>query len=178
VSEPPSRADLQKQYELVLQEYRFQVQLNWDRTKHYLVFNTAIFGAAGILYKNATTWPPQAAVTALLVVAAFNSYAGMRAIELGHEFYQNIRHTKAELEKALGLDQYAIRSTPGMRRDHAEAPEGTPDSGRKRRRKIVEDARSLLKVLCAFAAAGAIYSAYAAAVSFRAGTTDCLPKRV
>jgi hypothetical protein len=44
---PSKGPDVQKQYELVLQEYRFQVQLNWDRAKHFLIFNTAILAAGG-----------------------------------------------------------------------------------------------------------------------------------
>jgi hypothetical protein len=38
---------LEKQYDRVLQEYRFQVQLNWDRAKHYLVLK-AIAVVAGV----------------------------------------------------------------------------------------------------------------------------------
>ena len=35
MSEPLTDEALRKQYELVVQEYRFQVQLNWDRAKQY-----------------------------------------------------------------------------------------------------------------------------------------------
>lgn len=124
------RPELLKQYELVLQEYRFQVQLNWDRTKHYLIFNTAIFGAAIALYKDAKSWQTEAAVALLLLVASLNSYAGVRAIEVGRDFYRRSRQTKTKLEKALGLGEFSILSTPGMRRDHGEAAEGTPETGR------------------------------------------------
>lgn len=160
------RPDLQKQYELVLQEYRFQVQLNWDRAKHYLVFNTAIFGAAVALYNDAQHWA-YAGVGALLFLAAFNSYVGTRALRLGHEFYQNIRATKALLERELGIEAFAILSTPGMRRDHGIEADGTPEAGRQRRRKITSDMRNLLWALCGISTLGALYSAYACWMSFQ-----------
>ena len=72
----PSDADLKKQYEFALQEYRFQIQLNWDRAKHFLIFNTAAFAAAAALYKNASTPPTRAGVAALLLLATLNSFSG------------------------------------------------------------------------------------------------------
>jgi hypothetical protein len=46
-SEPasePSRSELLDLYRVAVEEYRFQVQLNWDRAKYLLGFNTAVIG--------------------------------------------------------------------------------------------------------------------------------------
>lgn len=153
---------LRKQYELVLQEYRFQVQLNWDRSKHYLTFNTTLLGAVVALAKSADTWPAQVGLFALLVVAGFNSHAGVRATATGHQYYQRIRDTKTELEKALELGNFAIQSTPGMRRDHDAIAAGTPESSPQRFGSIVQQTKFLLGVLCAFSGLGAAGALFAA----------------
>jgi hypothetical protein len=157
-SAPLGREDLRKQYDAVLLEYRFQLQLNWDRAKHYLVFNTATLGAAVALYRDAKTWVPEAAVSALLALAAFNSYAGQAAVASGHEYYRRIRANKTRLEKALGLEEYAIDSTPGMRRDHDAATAGTPEAGQGRGGKITGNIRRLLWAIAAVCALGSVYA--------------------
>lgn len=48
--EDDDRAEAMKLYELAIDEYRFQVQLNWDRSKYLLGFTVAIIGlGAGLL---------------------------------------------------------------------------------------------------------------------------------
>jgi hypothetical protein len=153
--------DLQKQYELVLQEYRFQVQLNWDRAKHFLIFNAAIFAAAVALYKNGTTPAAKVGIALLLALCAVNSFVGRQAVGQGHEMYREIRATKTKLEKALDLGDYAIVSTWGMKREHDQAPEGSPDVG-KARPSITNQIRGLLLAICTFSAIGAVYAVYGA----------------
>jgi hypothetical protein len=48
-----------------VQEYRFQAQLNWDRAKQYLAFNTTILGAAVALSKDAVAWPARLGLDSL-----------------------------------------------------------------------------------------------------------------
>lgn len=38
----PSREELTDLYKIAVEEYRFQVTLNWDRAKYLLGFNTAV----------------------------------------------------------------------------------------------------------------------------------------
>lgn len=118
--------ELENQYGQVLAEYRFQVLLNWDRTKHYFTFNTVLLGAAVALYKEAAAWGGKAGIAALLFIAAFNSFHGAFAVGRGHEYYRSIRKTKASLEEKLDLDSLAIQSTPGMQRDVDLAPGARP----------------------------------------------------
>jgi hypothetical protein len=47
----PQRDELLDLYKVAVEEYRFQVQLNWDRAKYLLGFNTAIIGVGTGLFK-------------------------------------------------------------------------------------------------------------------------------
>jgi hypothetical protein len=151
--------DLNKQYELVLEEYRFQVQINWDRAKHFLVFNTATLAAAVALYKTGSTWPSKAGVMALLLLSALNATFGQHSVGVGHAYDQSIRDLKTRLEKDLKLEDYAIVSTPGMQRGHGTAPDGTPKYREKRWGKITFQIRALLVIIAALSALGTIYAA-------------------
>jgi len=154
--------ELQKQYELVLQEYRFQVQLNWDRAKHFLIFNAAIFAAAVALYKNGATPAAKVGIALLLALCAVNSFVGRQAVAQGHEMYREIRATKTKLEKALDLGEYAIVSTQGMKREHDQAAEGTPDVSKARPTSITNQIRVLLLAIGMSSTIGAIYALYGA----------------
>ena len=159
-NESPKKPDLQKQYELVLQEYRFQVQLNWDRAKHFLIFNTAILAAAVALYKSGLTPVAKLGIAALMSLSAVNAFMGRHAVAEGHRFYREIRDLKTKLESELGLGDFAIASTPGMKRGRGEAPEGTPKSGRGRLRTINFRLQALLVVIGFFSLMGTAYALY------------------
>ena len=158
--------DLGAQYGHVLAEYRFQVLLNWDRSKHFFTFNTILFGAAIALYKQDSSWEAQAGVAALLLIVALNSFHGMSAIKRGHEYYRSIRKTKAVLEDKLGLGPHAIQSTPGMQRDVDAAAEETPRSGAGRFASITTQGRVLLGIIGAVASMGSIYAGTKALLAF------------
>lgn len=148
----PSTTELEKQYDRVLQEYRFQVQLNWDRAKHYLVFNTTLIAGAAVLYNNAEQRAvPHLAVAILLLLSCRNSVIGARAVDRGQNYYREIRGTKAALEAVLNLQQYAILSTPGMKRDHDAVPAGTPESGASRGSQVAAELMQLLRLIALIA---------------------------
>jgi hypothetical protein len=48
---PPSREDLLNLYGKALDEYRFQVRLNWDRTQYFLALDLGILAAAAGLVR-------------------------------------------------------------------------------------------------------------------------------
>jgi hypothetical protein len=161
LTDDDSRRRLETQYAHVLAEYRFQVQLNWDRSKHYFAFNTVLLGAAVALYnQQRSSALASSGVFALLLIAALNSFHGMWAIERGHQYYRSIRRTKADLENALGMGAFAIQSTPGMLRDVDMAAAGTPQAGVGRFGQITAQGRWLLCIIGAFATLGATYAAY------------------
>jgi hypothetical protein len=149
------RPELERQYDRVLAEYRFQVTLNWDRAKHYLAFNTVIIGAAVALYDASDRGVPRVGVITLLGIAAANSLIGQHAVGLGQVYYRSIRDTKARLEQALGLDKFAILSTPGMKRELGAALAGTPHAGLGRWSKINVMMRGLLLLIALLAGTGA-----------------------
>ncbi len=171
-STPPKAPDLQKQYELVLQEYRFQVQLNWDRAKHFLIFNTAILAAAVALYKSGSTPIAKLGIAALMTLSALNSFMGRHSVAEGHRFYREIRDLKTRLESELGLGDFAIASTPGMKRSRGEAPEGTPKSGRGRLRTINFQLQALLVIIGLVSVMGTAYALYESAQSVPPATAQ------
>jgi hypothetical protein len=50
------RAELLELYKVVIDEYRFQLRLNWDRTQYYFVFNTAMVTAAATVLATLKAW--------------------------------------------------------------------------------------------------------------------------
>ena len=76
--------------------------------------------------------------------------------------YRAIRNTKTKLEKALALGDYAIRSTPGMKREHDEAAEGKPNVSRARPTSITYQVRALLLAIGTFSGIGAAYAIHEA----------------
>jgi hypothetical protein len=105
--------------------------------------------------------------TVAIDLTAFNSFHGAFAVARGHEYYRNIRKTKAALEQKLGLDSLAIQSTPGMQRDVDLVTEGTPVTGSRRFWSITTQASWLLRLIGVFSALGAFYAAYASWLAFR-----------
>jgi hypothetical protein len=108
-----SRDELFDLYRISLDEYRFQVNLNWSRTQYLLALNVGILGAAtgilqiakgGIEYLTAGLYLAG-------IVCCLLALAGSRVQK---KYYQSIRDHKARLERELDLKEYSIRTTPGM----------------------------------------------------------------
>lgn len=95
-----SREELWTLYKAATDDRNFQVTLNWDRTKHYFIFNVALFSIAGTLSRlNGLL----AAQIALFVLAGLNSLFGAYAMRRGHEYYRAARRHLARVERQLGL---------------------------------------------------------------------------
>jgi hypothetical protein len=122
VSQPdaPDRPELLKLYELTLQEYRFQVLLNWDRMKNVFVVDGVLVGAAAGIWKLGSASAPSSVVAWILLLAALNSLLGVSGSRTGHAYYRETRKVKEALEKALGLPHhgFALTVTAGMREGH------------------------------------------------------------
>jgi sugar phosphate isomerase/epimerase len=117
------------------------------------------------LSRDSLNWVSQAGIALLLAIAALNSFFGQLAVKLGHDYYRNIRASKTTLEKALRLDAHAIVTTPGMRREHDVAPQGTPEASSHRSARITLHARWLLGVIGVASGLGAAFAAYASIVA-------------
>jgi len=122
VSQPdaPDRPELIKLYELTLQEYRFQVLLNWDRMKNVFVVDGVLVGAAAGIWKLGSASAPSSVVAWILLLAGLNSVLGVLGSRTGHAYYRETRKVKEALEKALGLPNrgFALTVTAGMREGH------------------------------------------------------------
>lgn len=121
-----SRAELFDVYRMALEQYRFEVQLNWERTKSYLVFSVAVLGVGTGLISLADSGPLTLLVVLVFGVGAGASLLGFRMIAIGRQY------TRATMLKALlaadelgltrplrGVDDplatHAIGTTSGLR---------------------------------------------------------------
>jgi hypothetical protein len=112
------RSDLWTLYKSALDDRNFQVQLNWDRTKHYFIFNVGVFTiAAGLVHVDAS----RLAQVAVFLLAALNSFIAAYAIWKGHTYYRAARKHFDEIQRELGLTEmdrpFAMKTTKGMVRD-------------------------------------------------------------
>jgi hypothetical protein len=123
------KADLLKLYELSLLEYRFQVLLNWDRSKQMLVIDGVLLAAAAAIYRLDPIGTP-AIVGVLFALVSLTSLLGIAGTQRGHAYYRATRETKAKYEQKLGLDKLglALETTAGMKETHR--PEEAPLSRR------------------------------------------------
>jgi len=110
----PSREELVDLYKLAVDEYRFQVNLNWDRSKYFLVFNTAVIGVGTGLVKvgrNVAT-PLLVGIFAVgLAAAALSAFA----ISLQHGYYRSTRDRMLAVAATLEIEDWGVASTPGAR---------------------------------------------------------------
>lgn len=114
------RDELFSQYGRVLDEYRFQVHLNWERSRHLLTLNLGLLTAAAALLG----LQQEDAVLALPPVAGVVvSMLGIVMHRTQHGYYRRVRDLKTRLEDELDLGEFAVRTTAGMR-----------DAGAQRRR--------------------------------------------
>ncbi|WP_026910850.1 hypothetical protein [Patulibacter minatonensis] len=141
---------LYAQYGRAVEEYRFQVDLNWRRSQSYFVLCAAVLAAcfavlsAGERVPDALGVLAFAASLAITIVAAAASHT-----QTG--YYRAARQSVADLEGRLGISEFGLRTTPGM---------GSPVARRYGRvttlQNLVFAVLGLVSVVGAFAAAGVV----------------------
>jgi hypothetical protein len=120
-----ARTELLDLYKIALDEYRFEVTLNWQRTQYYFTINTAVIAvAASILKVNGLDgWLPPLIVGTLFVVGFVTARLARRMIDKGHTYYRRAVYKKTLIEHLLGRFQavgadpsanLAIATTEGM----------------------------------------------------------------
>jgi hypothetical protein len=107
------RAELLDLYKSALDEYRFQVNLNWNRTQYYLALNIAILGVA-VGIQELTDGGLVFLATILYLVGFVCCILSFAAAHVQHGYYRRSRDHKDALETRLNLDDLAIKTTPGM----------------------------------------------------------------
>jgi hypothetical protein len=163
-------------YKVSIDEYRFNVRLNWDRTQYFLGLNLAIVAAATGLVKSG---PPRT-LEYLLVAAIFAagvaaSLLGAAAATKGHNYYRAARDVVKSFELQLGLPaNLGIASTEGMklgRTPDAEAPDLGPagqippsgqTGGSLRPGTVVRGAVNILRLITVLDLVGAGYAMWRA----------------
>lgn len=120
----PGPADLMALYRIAFDDRNFQVSLNWDRTKHYFIFNFALFSIAGGL----SSIGEHAKIPQLIiyVLAVLNSLFGAHSIRRGHEYYRETRDRLQQIEaRVIGgpsAEVLSMHTTRGMKRARAPEP--------------------------------------------------------
>lgn len=99
-----SREQLFDLYRIAIDEYRFEVRLNWDRSMYYVTFNTAIVATGTGLLKIGTSGIVSLFVAGIFLIGLVSSFVGVLAIRKGHEYYHRSIFKKTLLEDVLGLN--------------------------------------------------------------------------
>lgn len=107
-SELLSREELLELYKIAIEEYRFQVKLNADRSRDYVVLNSAIIAAAITLLGQAKMPALAGVVFVIGVVVASLSILGTNT---QHDYYRDTRNAKRQLEERLGLAGVVLMKT-------------------------------------------------------------------
>lgn len=173
MSIPPDelpREELLKLYGFAIDEYRFEVRLNADRTRDYLVINLGLLTLTSGLLRLESGRAGTALLILVFAAAAATSVFGAKIVRKGHEYYKRAAVKKTLIESRLGLlkrlddahpdSTLAIGTTPGManidriRRAPDEWIAAAPSRG-----SIVFYAICMLWVLAAVNVAGAVITA-------------------
>jgi hypothetical protein len=103
VSESFSSEQLLSLYRIALEEYRFQVRLNWDRTTYHLTLSSGLIAIAAGLLKFGSASPVNLAVAGVFFIGMCVSAVGIKTILKGHTYYRHTIVKKTLLEDQLGL---------------------------------------------------------------------------
>ncbi|MGH9040580.1 MAG: hypothetical protein ACRDZ3_10145 [Acidimicrobiia bacterium] len=107
------RTELMKLYELAVEEYRFQVQLNNQRFQWYVTVDMALMTVGAGLLRVSTEGDGRPLMATVFIVgavlAAFTANTVARQVGYQHEARDRAKAIVAE----LGMTEFAIGSTPG-----------------------------------------------------------------
>jgi len=118
------RDELRDLHRLLMEEYRFQVKINSDRTQIYLALSAAII-AAGTGLLRIGGGIASILVAAIFAVGILVAWIAMKAVRQGHAYYRAIIYKKTLVEDLLGRHQHiegyghkgatlAVETTVGM----------------------------------------------------------------
>jgi len=92
-------------YKIAVEEYRFEVRLNWDRTAYYLTLNSGLITIAAGLLKIGGAPVVNFVVAGVFSIGLLSSFIGIRNILKGHEYYRRTVVKKTLLEEQIGLNK-------------------------------------------------------------------------
>lgn len=109
------RSELLNIYQLAVEEYRFQVRLNWNRTQYLFALNAAVLAAGATLASAEEAQRPQLLVAAVFLVGILAALQAIAITQRQHQYYRNARDHMQHVASEVGLGDMRLRTTPGMR---------------------------------------------------------------
>lgn len=111
----PSNEDLWQLYKIAVEEYRFQVNLNWQRSQYFLGLNAIIIGVgAGLVQLQPTGTEDGAPLTvAVFLVGVVLAMSSIFGLWQQHAYYRKARDRMLDVGDLLDLGILAVASTPG-----------------------------------------------------------------
>lgn len=106
------------QYHVLVDEYRFQVELNWKRSQYFFVLNLAVL-VAGVGLLSASTPAPRGLIAGVFAVGALFAGLSIAANRTQRGYYRAARERMQRAADRLELGDAAIATTPGL---GSEAP--------------------------------------------------------
>ena len=94
----------EKLYELIVNEYHFQVKLNWNRNKFFIIINLAIVFLAFFLLGVVEFQIVQYFISYLFFLGILTSFIGLQTLLKGIEYRRRIILQKAKFESMLRID--------------------------------------------------------------------------
>jgi hypothetical protein len=120
-----STAELLELYKIAIDEYRFEVRLNWDRTTYHLILNSGLISIATGLLKVGSVAIVNLFVAGVFFVGFCASLIGIKAITQGHRYYRRTIVKKTLIEDLLGLtlpnQEYPMRHSLSVGTTHGHA---------------------------------------------------------
>ena len=92
-------------YKIAVEEYRFEVRLNWDRTAYYLTLNSGLITIAAGLLSIGGAPSVNFVVAGVFSIGLLSSFIGIRNVLRGHEYYRRTVIKKTLLEEEIGLNK-------------------------------------------------------------------------
>lgn len=138
-----------------MEEYRFQVTLNWKRTEHWFTLNVALSGAAIALLRIAKSGGTFFLVGMVFLAGAVACLVAIVATYVQHDYYRSTRNRMLELGERVSPGAAVVETTRGMRQRR-------PDGGRRtlaeRLPRVTTLYSVLLAILLALDVVGVIYT--------------------
>lgn len=141
-SAPPTREQLMELYKIAVDEYRFQVNLNAQRSRDHFVLNSAIIASAVALLGQKANLLAGAVFVAGLLVAVMTGFA----FHTQHNYYRETRTAKRLLESRLGIRDTVVTTTPSA------------GSRRRRLGSVTQFSYVMVVLLCLVNLSGVLFS--------------------
>jgi hypothetical protein len=169
VAEPLSTDRLFDLYKIAIDEYRFQVKLNWDRTTYHFTLSSGLLAIATGILRLGTASAVNLIVAVVFLIGFCVSWIGIETIRQSHQYYRNTIVKKTLLEDQLGLTlqikdyhpvhTLAIGTTPGQA-EHLQIIHNTQEwlARPARGGSITARIIAILRLFCFLNLVGAIVS--------------------